>query len=81
MSRYVNLDEEIKAMYFDEEHEEWHLKSITVESALNHVDYYKVFELIRCRECKHFDTLCWCYKLQHSVQGNGFCSWSERKEE
>lgn len=86
MSRYVNLDEEIKAMYFDEEHEEWNLKEETIESALNHVDCYNVFELVRCKDCK------WWTQVNNSLQGRcglllmyptreWYCANAERKEE
>lgn len=50
MSRYVDLDEVVEAMYYDEEHEEWNLKKETIESALNHVDKYTIREWIPVSE-------------------------------
>lgn len=50
MSRYVDLDEVVEAMYYDEEHEEWRLKKETIESALGHVDNYTVHGWIPCSE-------------------------------
>lgn len=50
MSRYVDLDEVVDAMYYDEEHEEWNLKKETIESALGHVDSYTVHGWIPCSE-------------------------------
>lgn len=50
MSRYVDLDEIVCAMYYDEEREEWHLKKETIESALGHVDSYTVREWIPMSE-------------------------------
>lgn len=50
MSRYVDLDEIVDAMYYDEEHEEWHLKKETIESALGHVDSYTVCKWIPVSE-------------------------------
>lgn len=90
MSRYVDLDEEIKAMYFDEEHEEWNLKEETIESALNHVDYYNVFELVRCKDCKcyarnkntfHRGSDCLKGNICTIVPDRDFCSRAERVEQ
>lgn len=40
MSRYVNLDEKVTAQFYDEEHEEWFVKEVTVEEILSICDSY-----------------------------------------
>ncbi len=38
-------------------------------------------ELVRCKDCKHFDGDTWCFLFEHGIQENDFCSRAERKEE
>ena len=44
MSKYVDLSERVTATYYDDEHEEWSQKSVTIADVLNSVcDEYTVF--------------------------------------
>lgn len=36
-------------------------------------------ELIRCKDCKHFDGYCWCHKFGHGMGEDDYCSRAERK--
>lgn len=43
MSRYVDLDERVTAQFYDQEYEEWTMRTVTVEDVLNSVcDEYTV---------------------------------------
>ena len=38
-----------------------------------------VSELIRCKDCKHFDVNGWCNYLETAMKPNDFCSRAERR--
>lgn len=73
MSRYVNIEQRVTATYYDEEHEEWSQKTVTVEDVLDSVceDYdivdvcqgYWVFDDplradFMCSECLERNDIC-----------------------
>ena len=41
--------------------------------------YYGYKTLIRCKDCKHKNTICnYCHKHDMNVTLESFCSWAER---
>ena len=45
-------------------------------------------EVVRCRDCEHYDTEWtseahpgrhWCYVFCHYTEPDGFCAWGERR--
>ena len=48
------------------------------------IDLYGGVELIRCKDCKHMHedgVESYCDDSGRYIDGTGFCSWAERKEE
>lgn len=89
--RLVNLDAEIKVTFYDEEHEEWDVKTMTVEDFLAEwAEVPNVIELTKCEDCKWWrkgntsvSENVWkeCLFLAHWSDEDGYCSWAERKKE
>ncbi len=93
--KLINVEQIVTMELFDEEHEEYYKKKISIEDMI--ATYTTEMELptvdavpvIRCKDCKHWDG----YYCHHKGYGNGyanysppiksgegFCDWAERKE-
>ena len=63
----VCLNERVTVTYYDDEHEEWSQKTVTIRDVLDSVcDGYTVLpsaqpELIRCKDCKYWMPYDWMF--------------------
>lgn len=58
--------------------------------AIDDVSSADVVEVVRCKDCKHHEellnnndgnVLCWVHDIDVIVDGNGYCSYGEQKEQ
>lgn len=87
--RLIDADAKILAQFYDEEHEEWEVRELTVADYLSYSDtaipFVDAVPVVRCKDCKHRDAedgFCegrgWPMQL---VPDDGFCDKGERSEE
>ena len=92
MAEYVDLSERVTATYYDDEHEEWSQKTVTIADVLDFVcDDYTVLpsaqpEIIRCKDCnRHYakSLLCKVWSKYGTVAtlDTDYCSYAERKND
>lgn len=89
--RLIDADAKIMAQLYDDEHEEWIQKEMTVADYLSFSDtaipFVDAVPVVRCWECKHskkwYADKSMCY-LWHEdgidVFNDGFCSYGKRKD-
>ena len=90
----VSLSERVSATYYDDEHEEWSQKTVTIRDLLDGIcDEYTVLpsaqpEIIRCKDCKFYSPMNRetktgiCNLIMHQNFGdNWFCAGAERRTE
>ena len=39
----------------------------------------RMTELVRCKDCKWFETPCWCLNIESMIEKDGFCYLGERR--
>ena len=84
--RLIDADAKIVVQLYDDEHEDWILKEMTVADYLSFSDtsipFIDAVPVVRCRYCKHFMSPHACSHDDGMItaQSNGFCSYGERKE-
>ena len=77
----VCLSERVSATFFDEEHEKWTRKTVTIADVLDSVcDEYTILpsaqpEIVRCKDCL-MHGVC---RFELGLGENGFCSQAERR--
>ena len=86
MSRYIDADNFERACMSDKNCEDMQ----DVIYKLRDYPTADVAEVVRCKDCKHHEellnnndenVLCWVHDIDVIVDGNGYCSYGERKEQ
>lgn len=65
MNRYVSLDEKVTAQFYDEEHEEWTMQTVTIEDVLDSV--CDEFTVLQYREQNILDDGTLTITVQHGM--------------
>ena len=61
-----------------------------IQMLINATESADVVEVVRCKDCKHHEellnnndenVLCWVHDIDVIVDGNGYCSYGERKDQ
>ena len=82
--RLIDADAKIVAQLYDDEHENWILKEMTVADYLSFSDtsipYIDAVPVVRCRDCKHYEGRHWCGLNKTNFDPDKFCGYGERKE-
>lgn len=70
-----------------------HMSEIKIDQLQKVIERMPKMEIVRCVDCTHSrwacrlcaggktGTMLWCYKHEHKVEKNAFCSHGERSEE
>lgn len=85
--RLIDADAKIVAQLYDDEHEDWILKEMTVADYLSFSDtstpFIDAVPVVRCRNCKFRENDDFCTGRGFPCQlvpDDGFCDKGERKE-
>lgn len=83
--RLIDADAKIVAQFYDDEHEEWILKEMTVADYLSFSDtsipFVDAVPVVRCRECFYYHLEArYCENTGSEWDPSGFCSDGERKD-
>ena len=85
--RLIDADAKIVAQLYDDEHEDWILKEMTVADYLSFSDtsipFIDAVPVVRCKDCKFRDNDDFCTGRGFPCQlvpDDGFCDKGERKE-
>ena len=84
--RLIDADAKIVAQIYDDEHEDWILKEMTVADYLSFSDtsipFIDAVPVVRCKDCLFFTTEKSCCRPEGLIQAreDAFCSYGERKE-
>lgn len=86
LTRLIDADAKIMVQLYDDEHEDWILKEMTVADYLSFSDtsipFIDAVPVVRCRDCKHWRSHRGrCYKHdEYGMLSDNFCSYGERRE-
>ena len=88
--RLIDADAKILTQVFDEEHEEWTRKEMTVEEYLSYSDteipFVDAVQVVRCRDCVYWERIeCSeygaCYRaMDIRPHEKVYCAFGERKD-
>ena len=84
--RYLDADKIYNFMLYDDEYEEWELKSMSIIDLVNisseHViePEEDVVEVVRCKYCIHDSYCCRCLN-PYGRNESDYCSYGERRED
>jgi hypothetical protein len=94
--RLIDADAKILAQFYDEEHEEWEERELTVADYLSYSDtaiqFVDAVPVVRCKDCEHNyskkhnkrynheDIVCDYFETD-GLNDDDFCSYGERSEE
>lgn len=84
--RLIDADARIEVQFYDEEFEEWSLKTCTVEEYLNHASempqIIDAVPVVRCKDCKWRDEPGCAIRIvdeSDRPEDDDYCSFGERK--
>lgn len=87
MSRYIDADKALE-IWKDQDYIKLSSQENKARIMLDAVPSADVVEVVRCKDCKYHEELlndkdgnviCWVNDIDVVVDGNGYCSYGERK--
>jgi len=91
MPKLIDADTVVTIQVYDDMTEEWDLKKMTIEEAIDKwsdegcPSTVDAVEVVRCKDCKHYkeydgEIECWARPMLFPREPDDYCSMGERRE-